>query len=167
MHYFGHDPALAARQPAAEAEADQLCRTAAKFAHEIGAPAITVEDNGVGKVLPGLLRKAFAEIDPAIAVLAHHAKVPKTQRILTALDVPLAAGLLHAHASVCDGPFIEELRGWQPDGKSAQSDDGLDAVAGAILAEPTRLGPFPRAPGAHGAWRTGGEPHRARTDFDP
>ena len=167
VHYFGHDPALAANHPAGHAEADQLCRAAARFAHEIGAPSITVEDNGIGKVLPGLLRKALAEIDPTISVVAHHSTAPKDERILAAFDVPLAAGLLHAHSSVCDGPFAEELRCWQPGGKSSQSDDGLDAVAGAILAEPVRLGPFPRAPGAHGAWRAGGQVHRARTEFEP
>lgn len=167
LHYFGHDPALAASHPAEHAEADQLCRTAARFAHEIGAPSITVEDNGLGKMLPGLLRKALAEIDPAIGVIAHHSNRPKSERILAALDVPLAAGLLHAHASVCDGPFLEELRNWQPVGRTDQSDDGLDAVAGAILAEPVRLGPFPRAPGAHGAWRPAGQAHRARTEFQP
>jgi len=167
VHYFGHDPALAKRDPAGHAEADQLCRAAARFAQEIGAPAITVEDNGVGKTLPGLLRKVLQTIDPTIAVMEHHSTKPKAERILAALDVPLAAGLLHAHASVVDGPFLEELRGWTPAGKSGQPDDGLDAVAGAILAEPTRLGPFPRAPGEHGAWRPGATPHQARIEFDP
>ncbi len=167
VHYFSHDADLAAAHPAEHAAADQLCREAARFAHELGAPAITVENNGVGQALPDLLRKALAAVDPAIAVLAHHSKAPKAERILAALDVPLAAGLLHAHASVCDGPFLEELRGWTPVAKSGRRDDGLDAVAGAILAEPTRLGPFPRAPGDPGAWRPGAAPHRARTDFEP
>jgi hypothetical protein len=167
VHYFGHDPALAKRDPDGHAEADQLCRAAARFAQQIGAPAITVEDNGVGKTLPGLLRKALATIDSTIAVLEHHSTKPKAERILAALDVPLAAGLLHAHASVCDGPFRQELSDWTPSGKSGVADDGLDAVAGAILAEPTRLGPFRRAPGAHGAWRPGAMPHQARTEFDP
>ena len=167
VFYFGHDPDLAARYPAEHAEADQLCRAAARFAQAIGAPAITVEDNGLGKVLPGLLRKALASIDPSIAVVAHQSTASKDERILAALDVPLAAGLLHAHASVCDGPFAEELRNWQPRGKAGQTDDGLDAVAGAILAEPVRLGAFPRAPGTHGAWRNAAQLHRARTDFQP
>ncbi|HEY7610398.1 MAG TPA: phage terminase large subunit [Alphaproteobacteria bacterium] len=167
VHYFGHDPARAAAHPETEAEADQLCRAAAAFAHEMGAPAITVEDNGIGKLLPGLLRKALATVDPSIAVLAHHAREPKDARILHALDVPLAGGLLHAHASVCDGPFAEELRGWRPEGKSGQADDGVDAVAGAIRAEPTRLGPYPRAPRTHGAWRSAAQAHRAETEFQP
>lgn len=166
VEYFGHDAELAARDPDDNAAADQLCRTAARFAHSVGAPMITVEENGLGLMLPDLLRKALKPIDPTIGVTARHTSVAKGARIL-ALDVPLAAGRLHAHVSVCDGPFLEELRNWSPLGKSSQSDDGLDAVASAILAEPTRLGPHPRAPGAHGAWRPGGVPHRARTDFEP
>lgn len=167
VHYFGHDPDLAARDPKNHAAADQLCRKAAAFAAEIGAPAITVEDNGVGAMLPDLLRKALQTVDPAIAVTAHHSTQPKAERIIAALDVPLAAGVLHAHASVCDGPFAEELRLWTPLAKAGLRDDGLDAVAGAILAEPVRLGPFPRAAGTHGAWRPGATPHRAETDFEP
>ncbi len=167
VHYFSHDPALAARDPTGHAEADQLCREAARFVAEIGAPAITVEDNGVGAMLPGLLRKALQPIDPAIAVIPHHSTRPKVERILAALDVPLAAGLLHAHESVCDGPFREELQNWTPISGAGQRDDGLDAVASAIIAEPVRLGPFPRAPGARGAWRPAGAPHRAETDFEP
>jgi hypothetical protein len=167
VHYFGHDAALAAADPAGHAEAEQLCREAARFLREVETPAVTVEDNGLGKLLPGLLRKALQPIDPAIAVVAHHATAPKAERILAALDVPLAAGLLHAHESVCSGPFLEELRNWSPGGASGTRDDGLDAVAGAILAEPTRLGPYPRKPGMLGAWRPGAAPQRALTDFEP
>jgi hypothetical protein len=167
VHYFGHDPTLAERDPERHAEADQLCREAARLVAETGAPAITVEDNGVGAMLPGLLRKALQPIDPAIVVTAHHSTRPKAERILAALDVPLAAGLLHAHESVCGGPFAEELRDWTPLAGAGHRDDGLDAVASAILAEPVRLGPFPRAPGTHGAWRPGATPHRAETEFEP
>jgi hypothetical protein len=167
VHYFAHDAALAEQHPQDEAEADQLCRAAARFAHDLATPAITVEDNGIGKVMPGLLRKALAPIDPGIAVLAHHSRQPKDERILAAFDATLAAGLLHAHDSVCDGAFVQELAEWQPGGKAGCHDDGLDAAAGAILAEPTRLGPHPRAPSTHGAWRTGGGTHQAKTDFTP
>jgi hypothetical protein len=118
-------------------------------------------------MLPGLLRKALQPLDPAIGVMAHHSTRPKAERILAALDVPLAAGLLHAHESVCDGPFAEELRNWSPLAGAGHRDDGLDAVASAILAEPVRLGPFPRAAGTHGAWRPGATPHRAQTEFEP
>jgi len=167
VEYFAADADLALREPEAHAEADQICRTAARLVQELGAPAITVEDNGIGKFVPGLLRKALAALGSPASVTEHHARVPKGERILAAFDVTLAAGLLHAHASVCDGPFLEELAEWQPLGKSGRHDDALDAVAGAIMAEPTRLGPFPRPPGALGTWRPGGQIHTADTDFTP
>jgi hypothetical protein len=167
VHYFGYDAALAAEHPETHAEIEQLCREAARFAKALEAPAITVEDNGIGKFVPSLLRKALKTVDPGIAVLARHSRVPKDERILGAFDATLAGGLLHAHGSVVDGPFLEELREWQPEGKAGRPDDGLDAVAGAILAEPVRLGPFPRAPGRHGAWRPAARPYRAETDFQP
>ena len=114
VHYFAPDAALAARDPELHAEADQLCREAARFVHELGAPAITVEDNGIGKFVPGLLRKALSALGSPVAVIGHHSRTPKDERILAAFDVTLAAGLLHAQAGVCDGPFLEELREWQP-----------------------------------------------------
>jgi hypothetical protein len=167
VHYFGHDPELAERDPENHAAADQLCRKAARIVAESFAPTITVEDNGVGAMLPGLLRKALQPHDPAIGVLSYHSTRPKAERILAALDVPLAAGLLHAHESVCDGPFAEELRNWSPLSGSGGHDDGIDAVASAILAGPVRLGPFPRSAGTRDAWRPGAAPHRAETEFEP
>jgi hypothetical protein len=167
VHYFAPDAALAARDPERHAEADQLCREAARFVHELGAPAITVEDNGIGKFVPGLLRKALSALGSPATVIGHHSRTPKDERILAAFDVTLAAGLLHAQAGVCDGPFLEELREWQPLGRSGQHDDALDAVAGAILAEPARLGPYPRSPGALGVWRPAGRTHKAATEFAP
>lgn len=165
--YFAADLDLAARKPAEHPEAEQLCRAAAKLAAELGAPSITVEENGIGKFVPGLLRKALARIGCAAAVVEHTARVPKGERILAAFDVTLAAGLLHAHDSVCDGPFAEEMNEWVPDGKSGRHDDALDAVAGAIMAEPARLGPFPRIPAPPGTWRPTGIVHTAETDFTP
>jgi hypothetical protein len=164
--YFAHDPLLARDRPKSEAAADQLCRQAARFAVQVQAESVTVEDNGIGKLLPGLLRKALAEVDPAIGVIEHHATTSKDERILAAFDVTLAAGLLNVHDSVFKTPFVGELRDWQPEGRSAAPDDGLDAVASAILAEPVRLGPYPRAAGQQGAWR-GASPHKIEAEFEP
>jgi hypothetical protein len=60
-------------------------------------------------------------------------------------------------------PFIVEMREWRPGG--AVRDDGLDAVAGCLLAEPVRIAPVER-PKSEPSWRTGGKAHRAKTDFD-
>ncbi|MGE4220291.1 MAG: hypothetical protein AB7G39_12665, partial [Alphaproteobacteria bacterium] len=48
--------------------------------------------------------------------------------------------------------FAMEMREWRPDGaERAGSDDGLDAVAGCLLAEPVRLHRLP--PAARRPWR--------------
>ena len=44
--------------------------------------------------------------------------------------------------SVCDTPFMREMREWRPEG-SGQRDDGIDAVAGALAQAPVRLKTLP------------------------
>ena len=60
------------------------------------------------------------------------------------------------------------MREWQPGTNGP--DDGLDAVAGCLLAEPVRLGDAARTrdPRARAmtAWRGGKAPVRIDTDFD-
>ena len=85
----------------------------------------------------------------------------KDRRILDALDPLLAAHRLYAHAGVWDTPFVAEMREWRP-GRRGR-DDGLDAVAGAILAEPVRLGPVAALPRRD--WRPGGPDIHADTRF--
>ena len=97
-----------------------------------------LETNGLGRFLPGLLRRELATAQVGCAVVEKISRQNKDQRILDAFDVPLAAGALHAHRSVWDTPFITEMREWQPSRNGR--DDGLDAVAGCLLSQPVRLG---------------------------
>jgi len=138
--YLTHDPARAGEVD----EATQLCRQAAAFARELYLPSIALETNGVGRFLPGLLRRELASMGVPCAVTEIASRRPKATRILEAFDAPLAAGVLYAHASVRDTPFVREMREWRPDAPG-QRDDGLDAVAGALASEPVRL---PRHPPA-------------------
>jgi hypothetical protein len=50
----------------------------------------------------------------------------------------MAANRLAVHDSVLRTAFVREMREWRP-GVADQRDDGLDAVAGCLLAEPVRL----------------------------
>ena len=77
-------------------------------------PSVTVETNGIGKFLPGLLRRELAGAKLAVAVHEHVSTRSKQQRILDALDPLLAAGALRAHARVWDTPFVREMREWLP-----------------------------------------------------
>jgi hypothetical protein len=156
IRYLEHDPRLDGRVD----QATQLCRQVAAFAHDLHLPAITVETNGLGRFLPALLRRELATVGIGCAVLEHTSRLSKVTRILDAFDPVLAAAALHAHASVWRTPFIREMRDWRPSRDGA--DDGLDAVAGCLLAEPARLRPGIMA--ERPSWR--GMPVAAETRFE-
>lgn len=164
IEYLTHDPTLNGRID----EATQLCRQAVSFARRLYVPAVTIETNGIGRFLPGLFRRELNGAGLAAAVIEHASSRNKTDRILEAFDAVLAAGRLHVQRRVWDSPFIREMREWQPGGTGP--DDGLDAVAGCLLAEPVRLGDAARTrdPRARAmtAWRGGKAPVRIDTDFD-
>lgn len=164
IEYMTHNPALADRID----EATQLCRQAVSFVRRHFVPAVTIETNGIGRFLPGLFRRELGRAGLAAAVIEHDARKNKTARILDAFDAVLAAGRLNAQRRVWDSPFILEMREWQPGGTGP--DDGLDAVAGCLLAEPVRLAEPGRVRGARArgmtAWRGMSSPVRVSADFD-
>lgn len=161
VQYLEHDP----RKVAELDEATQLCRKVVGFVRDHYLPAVTVETNGLGRFLPGLLRREIAAAGVRCAVIERASARQKDLRIVDAFDAVLAASRLHAHESVFASPFIQEMREWQPGANGR--DDALDAVAGCLLSEPVRL---PRqAPGASATqaaeWRPGAPPLRAEIDF--
>ena len=163
IRYLEHDPALSGEVD----EATQLCRQVVGFVEENFLPAVVLETNGLGRFLPGLLRRELAENRLRCAVVEKTTRKNKDLRIVDAFDAVLAAGRFLAHRSVWDTPFIAEMREWRPGGKTA--DDGLDAVAGCLSCEPVRL---PRIsagsddpPRNLGTWRGCGINYRAQTRF--
>ncbi|MGB0670031.1 MAG: phage terminase large subunit [Rhodospirillales bacterium] len=155
----------------AEDAATQQCRAVADFLDDLYLPAVTLETNGLGRFLPGLLRKVLAEKGYTAAVVEKASTRSKEARILEALDAPLAAGRIHAHQRVLASPFVTEMREWRP-GLSLR-DDGLDAVSGAIGSEPVRLRRIPpaRAKGSSprqrpGSWTGAAAPNQAQSDFN-
>lgn len=129
-------------QETGEDEASRQCRAVAAFLADHHLPAVAVEINGLGRFLPGLLRRELARARVAATVREIASRKPKAQRILEAFDAVLAAGALYAHRSVWDTPFVAEMRDWRPGGGGGARggrDDGLDAVAGCLSLEPVRL----------------------------
>ncbi len=139
-----------------EDQAGRQCRLVAKFVKELFLPSVSLEINGLGRFLPGLLRQELKRTGIACAVVEVSSRQPKHQRIVEAFDVVLAAGALNAHRSVWDTPFVREMRDWRPDSRFKGRDDGLDAVAGCLKAEPVRLGGLSRHPSREPGWRGGG-----------
>lgn len=162
LRYMTHDPALLSEAD----EATQLCRQVVDFVREFYIPSVCLETNGVGKFLPGLLRRELAEQGVSCAVLEKHSRTNKAERILSAFDVVLASKALHVHKAVWQTSFPTEMREWGPV-KSAK-DDALDAVAGCLLSEPVRLSrrPLVELEGRKiKFWGGGNDNHMADTDF--
>lgn len=143
-------------------EATGQAQQVVEAAHGYMIPSIAVEGNGIGKFLPLILRRELARARVPCAVIEHHNTRNKDERILEAFDTVMAAGLLQVHDSVYATPFITEMQEWRP-GRSSGHDDGLDAVAGALLRQPARL-PVESFSGRQN-WQ-GYPSHTARTDFN-
>lgn len=166
-HYWLHAIEYLTLDASGEGETDQataLCRAVAAFLARHHLPSISVETNGIGGFLPALLRQELRRAGVGASVIQRASTVPKDRRILEAFDPLLAARRLHVHRAVLASPFLDEMRNWRP-GRRCR-DDGLDAVAACLLAEPVRLplvGHFPGAPG----WRHGPGSFEASSDFVP
>jgi hypothetical protein len=144
--YLLHDP------EAEEDAATQQCRAVASLARDLLLPVVRVETNGLGRFLPGLLRREMSQIGVACTVKEVASRRSKSERILAALDPVLAARRLSVHDSVWRTRFPREMAEWKPDTPGLH-DDALDAVAGCLLAEPVRLPLAPPAPRATLPWR--------------
>lgn len=155
LHYFTWEPGSEVD------EATQLCRRVTGFLKGLYLPSLILETNGLGRFLPGLLRRELAQAGLGTSVLETTSTRTKDLRILDAFDAVLAAGALHAHRSIWTTPFVTEMREWQPG--THGPDDGLDAVSGCLLAEPVRL-PLTTPPGRRD-WR-GARSVVAKTDFE-
>jgi len=144
-------------------EATQQCKQVAELAARFYLPSIALETNGIGKFLPGILRRELAAMRLTCAVCEITSNKPKAVRILESLDAVMAARALHIHGSVLRTPFLSELEDWRPTGNRGH-DDCLDAVAGAISLEPVRIKRVMTGRGA-ASWR-GVQPHTAQSEFE-
>lgn len=103
---------------------------------------VGVETNGLGQLLPGLLRSEIARISASIAIHPKNHTASKDTRIINAFETVLAARMFHVHRTVFTTPFFDEMRGFKV-GKTNRHDDGLDAVAGAMMLAPPRAPSVP------------------------
>ncbi|MGI9461216.1 MAG: phage terminase large subunit [Alphaproteobacteria bacterium] len=94
------------------------------------ARGITIENNGLGKFLPSLLRHEIKKQRKLIAVNEICHRQNKRQRIFAAFDSLLAARALYIHQTLRQGSFYDEMADFQLHGHG--HDDGLDATAGCI-----------------------------------
>ncbi|MCB9963726.1 MAG: phage terminase large subunit [Rhodospirillales bacterium] len=142
--------------------AAQQCQEVARLLKTFMIPSVALEINGLGRFLPGILRKELMRHNVSCSVLEISSRRPKDLRIMEAFDVLLASERLHVHRDVMATPFATELSEWRPGSKG--HDDCLDAVAGALSLQPVRIG-YAAPPGRRQGWTKGHAPSQAETDF--
>lgn len=117
------------------------CNQVLDFMRKHNSRRISIETNGIGNALPEIIRQLANKRGEAIVVNPVFNNKRKEIRILDAIEPVLTAGRLYANRKVQYTPFIAEMLGWAPIG-SAEHDDGLDAVAGAICDTGTVIRPL-------------------------
>lgn len=117
------------------------CECVIQFMASYNASRINIEVNGLGNALPEIMSDVASRRGFPISIqkIVNHAN--KESRILDAIEPVLSAGRMFAHDRIMRTPFCAEMLGWTPIG-SAEHDDGLDAVAGAISAMPIPIRPI-------------------------
>ena len=103
---------------------------------------VTVETNGLGAFIAPVLRRCLRQEQIVCGVVekqVSQADGIKTARILAAIEPPLSSNVLWAHTRVLDGPAWDQMKDWKP-AATSQPDDDLDALAGALLQAPVRIG---------------------------
>lgn len=105
---------------------------------EFELPRVIVETNGIGGHVPTIVREALRQRGLVCGVTAQASNTNKQRRILSAFEPAISSGRLWVHRSVW-ATVSGQFRGFNP-AVTNQEDDYLDAAAGAIMAEPVRIG---------------------------
>ncbi len=117
------------------------CELVLDILQKYGIRKISIEVNGMGAALPEILNQAAQKHGAGIVVqkIVNHQK--KEIRILDSFEPLLTSGRLYVHEKISATPFLSEMMSWVPIGGN-QTDDGLDAVAGALRVTPTPVRPY-------------------------
>ena len=117
------------------------CERVLGFARMHRQRTLAVETNGIGAALPEIMRETIARAGYQIQIRPITNSRRKEDRILDAIEPLLSTGRLYAHRRITQTPFISEMLAWTPYG-GAEHDDGLDALAGAILCQSVPMRPI-------------------------
>ena len=117
------------------------CNLVLDFVRRHHGRCISVETNGIGGALPEIMRAGIAHDNSGIQIRPISNSRHKQDRILDAIEPLLSTGRLYAHRRITQTPIMSEMLAWTPTGNT-EHDDGLDAIAGAISAQPIGLRPI-------------------------
>ena len=119
------------------------CERVLYFMAQYSINRICVETNGIGNALPEILRECAHNNGFNIVVQNIVNNKRKSDRIIETLEPILSTGRMYCATHVQSTPLLSEMIGWSPIGYTTH-DDGIDAVAGAILATPIPVRPIGR-----------------------
>jgi len=111
------------------------CRQVLSFMQKHKINYIGIEVNGIGNALPEIMRQIANTEHISINIIPISNHIKKETRILNAVEPLLNTGRLYMHNSIKQTILLSEMLAWTPIG-SAEHDDGLDAVAGALTMTP-------------------------------
>jgi hypothetical protein len=111
------------------------CDAVLDFMRTNNANRIAIEVNGIGNALPEIMTQESQKRGQPVAVQKVTNHKSKTDRILNSIEPLLSTGRLLMHDRIRRSRLPAEMLGWSPAG-AAPGDDGLDAVAGALRAQP-------------------------------
>lgn len=140
----------------------QIC----KLVRQYNIVHITVETNGIGAFIPGVLQRALRQEGLECGVTPFDEGRNKNERILAGIEGPLSSGVLWAHVDVLDGDAWDEMQNWNPAVKE-QIDGKLDSLAGCLLDAPVRIRKtvgIPTATRTH-HWRQSAGTHEVALDI--
>ncbi|MBR3511224.1 MAG: hypothetical protein IKN73_04145 [Alphaproteobacteria bacterium] len=117
------------------------CEYVLNFMHKHKFNRIGIEINGIGNALPEILRKTAETQNIKINVIQISNHIKKETRILNAIEPILNTGHLFVHERIKQTMLLSEMLSWTPMG-SSEHDDGLDALAGALVMNPNIIKPL-------------------------
>lgn len=164
-YWLHHLTQITVDQHTTKDEATQQCEQVANIAKRFYLKSIAVETNGLGKFLPGILKRELGVAGLLCGIQEITSRKTKSIRIMEAFDARMAARAIHVHRSVLNTPFVKEMEDWRPD-KRGGHDDCLDAVAGALSLHPIRIHKIPVAENAERQWVAVSPKQKAKTDFE-
>lgn len=116
------------------------CETVIDFMYKHKLNRIGIEINGIGNALPEILRRVAYDKQIPINILQISNYAKKETRILNAIEPMMTTGRLYMHEKIQHTMLLSEMLAWSPIG-SIEHDDGLDALAGALVMSPQPIRP--------------------------
>ncbi|MBQ4070504.1 MAG: hypothetical protein IJD52_03995 [Alphaproteobacteria bacterium] len=137
---FVHDILYLSVPDEEEYPLSRQCEMVLEFMRNRDIRRISVETNGIGGGLPDILRNTACRHGQNIYIQRISNNKSKSERILNAIEPILSTGRMYAHARIQQTPLLSEMLGFSPLGMTGH-DDGIDALAGAIVQTPSPIRP--------------------------